>query len=68
MQFQQTLLPKERLILELFRIKAISFGRFKLKSGITSPFYFDLRLLVSYPYLLGTVADVFLGRITTYEF
>ncbi|PIV09690.1 orotate phosphoribosyltransferase [Candidatus Roizmanbacteria bacterium CG03_land_8_20_14_0_80_36_21] len=59
---------KERLILELFRIKAIEFGRFKLKSGAISPYYLDLRLLVSYPYLLEVVADVFWEELRLMQF
>ncbi len=49
---------EERLVLDLFAINAIKFGSFTLKSGVVSPFYFDLRLLVSYSYLLQLVSDV----------
>jgi uridine monophosphate synthetase len=59
---------RERLVLELFRIKAIEFGRFKLKSGAISPYYLDLRLLVSYPYLLEVVADVFWEELRLMQF
>ena len=64
----QNLPSKEKLILELFRIKAIEFGRFKLKSGAISPYYLDLRLLVSYPYLLEVVADVFWEELRLMQF
>ncbi len=64
----QNVPSKERLVLELFRIKAIEFGRFKLKSGAISPYYLDLRLLVSYPYLLEVVADVFWEELRLMQF
>lgn len=48
----------ERVVLELYDIGAIRFESFTLKSGLTSPYYNNLRILSSYPRLLRDVAGL----------
>jgi orotate phosphoribosyltransferase len=49
-------MPENSLSIHLFDAGCIQFGTFTLKSGLSSPIYVDLRLLVSHPPVLREVA------------
>jgi len=57
----------KEVVCELYDIGAIQFGSFKLKSGITSPYYIDLRRVISNPVLLTKMADLLWDKISSIE-
>ena len=45
-----------QLVNDLYAIQALKFGEFRLKSGVLSPFYVDLRGIIAHPPFLQAVA------------
>lgn len=57
-----------QIIMKLHEIEAVKFGAFKLKSGIISPIYIDLRLIISHPELLKQVAEAIWSKVNSLSF
>ncbi len=64
-------LPEERitqLARDLVDSRCVRFGQFKLKSGIMSPIYLDLRRLVTHPQILRRVAQAYAAKLKELKF
>lgn len=56
------------IIDKMYKLGVIKIGQFKLKSGVISPFYIDLRLIPSEPELFKLTIDAYLDLIQALEY
>lgn len=64
----QPLTSISRLAQDLVDSQCVRFGQFKLKSGIISPIYLDLRRLVTHPPILRRVAQAYAEKLKELSF
>lgn len=57
----------EDIVLNLYRVGVIRFGDFILASGRRSQYYFDFRVLPSYPELYSKVINLWLDTLRNYN-
>ncbi len=59
---------EKQLVDDLYAIQALKFGAFTLKSGAVSPFYVDLRVIISHPPILQAIARCMLHVLAPLTF
>lgn len=59
----ESLTPLESLVLRLYDIGSIQFGKFTLQDGEQTTVYIDLRVIVSYPSVLRQVVAIYQALI-----
>ena len=59
---------RDALMINMFKIGAIKFGNFKMKSGLMTPVYIDLRVLVSAPKVLKEIAQEYVKILKKLSF
>lgn len=60
--------PHQDLILQLYDIGCIMFGKFVQASGVTFPYYIDLRKIISNPQIFNHVLSAYEDILKTLEF
>ena len=58
----------KELVIKLNEIGALKFGEFKLKSGLMSPVYIDLRVTISYPEVIEAIATAMWEKAKNLQF
>lgn len=59
---------QQNIIEKLFQYECVKIGSFVLKSGITSPFYIDLRRVISFPDLFELVVQAYCNCVKELDY